>query len=107
MNNTSRSALILVSVFAVLLMAGIAAYAAQQDSVLSASSLKGNCKFVQGSLGANREYCLRDCRNTYGDAFGARRGYGYAECVQTCEGRFWGEFDQSTRDLQREGQFVR
>jgi hypothetical protein len=109
MNNISRSGLILGSIIAVLLTTGIAAYAsvAQSDMVLSPGSSIGNCRLIQGSPGAGRDYCLSDCRNTYGEGFGRGRGYGYAECVQTCENRFWSEFDQNSRNLQREGQFIR
>ena len=80
-----------------------------------------------GGEGNNRELCLQDCRSRYGvDPFssdvepfsssvepqyrGGRGGFGgtqpgyyaYAQCVSSCENRFWREFDRRMRDLDKE-----
>jgi hypothetical protein len=77
-----------------------------------------------GDESSNRELCLQDCRSRYGGdlysnsveqgaelqrrgGFGGGMGtnpgyYQYAQCVNSCENRFWREFDRRMRDLEKE-----
>lgn len=81
-----------------------------------------------GDESSNRELCLQDCRSRFGGSlysnsveqgieqrvelqsrggFGGGGGYQpgyyqYAQCVNSCENRFWREFDRRMRDLGKE-----
>ena len=59
-------------------------------------------------------YCQRECRERFGlelqseieEHFrggGSSRGsyYAYANCIAACNAKFWQEFDNNTRDLER------
>jgi len=57
-------------------------------------------------------YCQRECRSRFGlelesdieEHFrGSGRGsyYEYANCIAACNAKFWREFDNNTRDLER------
>jgi hypothetical protein len=59
---------------------------------------------LQYSPGDQRDLCLQDCGDAYGQWFGfGSSNYAYARCVQDCESKFWHEFDRSMRELEREG----
>lgn len=69
-----------------------------------AKDLGASVHLAQYSSGNNRELCLQDCRDAYGEWSGTGwNNYAYASCVQSCEGRFWRDFDKSMRNLEREG----
>jgi hypothetical protein len=65
-------------------------------------------------LSFDRESCEQDCRSRFGvDLYELHRGgfrggpgsggyYAYASCIQSCNTRFWKDFDRNTRDLERE-----
>lgn len=65
-------------------------------------------------LSFDKESCEQDCRSRFGvDLYelhgrGFRGGsttggyYVYAACIQSCNTRFWKDFDRNTRDLERE-----
>jgi hypothetical protein len=65
-------------------------------------------------LSFDRESCEQDCRSRFGvDLYELHRGgfrggpgsggyYQYASCIQSCNTRFWRDFDRNTRDLERE-----
>jgi hypothetical protein len=68
-----------------------------------------------GLLSFDRESCEQDCRSRFGvDLYelqrhgGGFRGpgtggyYAYAQCIQSCNTRFWKDFDRDMRDLERE-----
>lgn len=59
-------------------------------------------------------YCQKECRERFGLEFqseieehfrggGSSRGsyYAYANCIAACNAKFWREFDNNTRDLER------
>ncbi len=51
----------------------------------------------------DRDSCLRNCAwlKPVGRDYGGWMNYN--NCVAGCEKRFWDEFDQKTKDLEREG----
>jgi hypothetical protein len=65
-------------------------------------------------LSFDRNSCEQDCRSRFGiDMYGlsnvgfrggSGRGgyYAYAACIQSCNNRFWNDFDRSMRNLERE-----
>jgi hypothetical protein len=72
----------------------------------------GGMRLVQygSGEGFDKEGCEMDCRSQfgyelYGRGFrgGSRPGYyAYAQCVQTCNTRFWKDFDRRSRELEEE-----
>jgi len=91
---------------------------AQPAGILAAaeSEISGRDPFLSESetqMAFDLEYCQRECRSRFGleaqieieEHFrgGSGRGlyYEYANCIAACNAKFWREFDNNIRDLER------
>jgi hypothetical protein len=91
---------------------------AQPAGILAAteSGISGRDLFMSENetpMAFDLEYCQRECRLRFGvesqmeieEHFrgGSGRGlyYEYADCIAACNAKFWREFDNSIRDLEK------
>jgi len=68
---------------------------------------------IDGQAAFDLNYCQRECRSRFGlepqteieEHFRGGSGQGayyeYANCIAACNAKFWREFDNNTRDLER------
>jgi len=105
----NRFSLVLIGVI-VAALAGLALYNTAYSEILLPDNQTG-VSLIQSDGNFDRESCEQNCRSLYGvdpyfrggGGFGDRgRFYVYAQCVDSCNNKFWKEFDRRTRDLQKD-----
>ena len=116
-NMRANLLILILAVIPAMLSSGSYLTSARPAGIFSAaqSDISGRAFLPQNETqaGFDLNYCQHECRSRFGLEFqsdiqehfrgGSGRGayYAYANCIAACNARFWREFDNNTRDLER------